>query len=82
MRFITAGVLPPLLARHGLPAALQTYAGQSPQRPVIHAQDGVERPIRNVGRDGRLCVRHRIGREPASGSVDRISATGGGCAFP
>ena len=43
LRFITAGVLPPLLARHGLVAALQTYACQSARHPVIHAQDGIER---------------------------------------
>jgi len=42
LRLITAGVLPPLLARHGLLAALQSYAGQSAQHPVIQAQDGIE----------------------------------------
>ena len=43
LRSITAGVLPPLLTRHGLLAALHTYAGQSAQHPVIQAQDGTER---------------------------------------
>ena len=43
LRSITAGVLPPLLARHGLLAALQTYAGQSARHPLIRAEDGIER---------------------------------------
>ncbi len=41
LRAITAGVLPPLLVRHGLAAALQTYAAQSPHRPVVTLGEGV-----------------------------------------
>ena len=42
LRFITAGVLPPLLARHGLLAALQIYATQSAHRPTIHPEGGLD----------------------------------------
>jgi signal transduction histidine kinase len=35
LRAITRGVLPPLLARRGLRAALEAYARQSPDRPAL-----------------------------------------------
>ena len=83
LRFITAGVLPPLLARHGLVAALQTYACQSARHPVIHAQDGIE----------RTRLEHQQKRRPMCLALDRSRACSpvrgspsgppaGGCAFP
>jgi signal transduction histidine kinase len=43
---ITAGVLPPLLARRGLRAALEAYARQAPDRPtlVVDGLDGRRYP--------------------------------------
>ncbi len=43
LRAITTGVLPPLLARHGLLAALHTHAGRSAHRPVIMAENSDHR---------------------------------------
>jgi hypothetical protein len=55
LRLITAGVLPPLLGRHGLLAALNTYAAQSPQHPTIDSGD-----------DGRLTERFGTSAESAA----------------
>ena len=41
LRVITGGVLPPLLARRGLRAALEAYARQSPDRPTLQV-DGLD----------------------------------------
>ena len=41
LRVITGGVLPPLLARRGLGAALEAYARQSPDRPTL-VVDGLD----------------------------------------
>ncbi len=78
LRFITAGVLPPLLARHGLVAALQTYACQSARHPVIHAQDGIERTRFGTSAEAAAYV-FSIGSVESlqSGSRIAISATRG-----